>query len=126
MAAFDLGLARLGERRGCTVRVCMKDWGQSLATRARAIEIVNSVAGAPGHTNRVDLVFDFSDVAVVSGSFADEFVRRVSGLRTKRESIKLEDMSEHVRARMCWAVALKKSIPESTRGDRGSGTVLVA
>lgn len=56
------------------LRISMSSLGRSFATRMRAQEVVTVIWEQVQAERQEELVLDFSNVSVISGSFADEFV----------------------------------------------------
>lgn len=111
------------------MKVRLVDWGQSFATRERAVAIADEVAVDLERDGLLDsLVLDFAGVAVVSGSFADELVRRV--LEVARQAgvptVKFVMASDLVAARVKWALDLHWKVTPVRPGGSEPIATLVA
>ena len=99
-------------------------YGRSFATRPRAAEVASLLAAEVRSRGDSDLTASFQGVSVLSGSFADEFIRRLAaGAHTKR--ISFSDMNAGVAARVRWAIDHSRKVSER-RGFAGRLPELVA
>ena len=93
----------------------LSEYGRSFATRPRGAEVAAALADAARVNGASDLTVSFQGVSAVSGSFADEFVRRLATKSWIRH-IAFSDMNPNVTARMRWAVEHSRKISGRREG----------
>ena len=99
------------------MNVMLSEYGKSFATRPRGAEVASLLVDGVRSRGDGHLMVDFEGVAVVSGSFADEFIRRLAA-NTRMFQIYFSGMNADVAARIRWAIDHSRKISERQKHDR--------
>ena len=99
------------------MNVILSEYGRSFATRPRGAEVASQLVDRVHSRGDSHLMVNFEGVAVVSGSFADEFIRRLAS-NTRMTQISFSGMNTDVAARIRWAIDHSRKISERQKDDR--------
>ena len=93
----------------------LSEYGRSFATRPRGMEVAAALADAARASGASDLTVSFQGVSVISGSFADEFIRRLAA-HTWIRQISFSGMNPDVATRIRWAIEHSRKISARREG----------
>ena len=99
------------------MNVILSEYGKSFATRPRGAEVASLLVDGIHSRGDNRLMVNFEGVAVVSGSFADEFIRRLAS-NARTTQIYFSGMNADVAARIRWAIDHSRKISERQKDDR--------
>ena len=99
------------------MKVMLSEYGKSFATRPRGAEVASLLVDGARSRGDSSLTVSFRGVSVVSGSFADEFIRRLAS-NARMAQIYFSGMNTDVAARIRWAIDHSRKISERQKGDR--------
>lgn len=99
------------------MNVILSEYGKSFATRPRGAEVASLLVDGINSRGDSHLMVNFEGVSVVSGSFADEFIRRLAS-NARTTQICFSGMNADVAARIRWAIDHSRKISERQKDNR--------
>ena len=99
------------------MNVILSEYGKSFATRPRGAEVASLLVDGVHSRGESSLTVSFQGVSVVSGSFADEFIRGLAS-NTRMTQIHFSRMNPDVAVRIRWAIDHSRKISERQKDDR--------